>query len=143
MSLESDDAPAPTRFEPPVSGAGGPFWEASRSREFVLPWCTACSRAIWYPREVCPHCHATDVDWRPASGRGEVYAVSVQHRPANPMMADRVPYAVALIDLDEGPRMLSNVVDVDPTTVSVGDPVEVTWEPLTDGRHLPVFRPRS
>jgi hypothetical protein len=61
-------------------------------------------------------------------------------KPAMPMMADRVPYLVALISLDDGVRMMSNVVGSDPYTVAVGDRVQVDWEPLTDGRHLPVFR---
>lgn len=67
--------------------------------------------------------------------------MSVQHRPAHPDLADRVPYAVALIDLPEGVRMLSEVVGCPPEEVRVGMPVSVTWEPLSDGRHLPVFTP--
>lgn len=68
-----------------------------------------------------------------------VHAVSVQHRPAHPKLADRVPYAVALVDLAEGVRVLSNVVDREPDDVHIGLDVTVAWEPLSDGRHLPVF----
>lgn len=135
----SDDKPKPTRFEPPASEAGQPFWDASRNQRFTLPYCTECGAPHWYPREVCPSCHADTIEWREASGTGTVYAVSVQHKPANPMMADRVPYAVALVELAEGPRMMSNVVGVPADEVAVGQSVAVAWEPMTDGRHLPVF----
>jgi hypothetical protein len=81
---------------------------------------------------------------------GSVHAVSVQYRPANPTMADRVPYVVALIDLDAGPtegdrtvRVMSNVVNCDPDSVKVGDVVALVWEPLSDGRNLPVFEPAA
>lgn len=120
-----------------------PFWAATRLPRLDLPWCTSCDRAIWYPRASCPGCLGTGIEWRPASGQGTVYAVSVQHRPAHPKLADRVPYAVALIDLAEGVRMMSAVIDCPPDDVSVGMPVTVAWEPLTDGRHLPVFAPAS
>src|SRR3954452_15660346 len=113
-------ASAPKRFEPPVTEDDAAFWSATERREFVLPWCTSCGSAFWYPRPVCPRCLRPDVEWRPASGRGEVYAVSVMYRAAHPGMAARVPYAVALVDLEEGVRMLTNVVDVDATAVQVG-----------------------
>ena len=82
----------------------------------------------------------------PSRKRGTVHAVSVQHRPANPTMADRVPYAVALVDVDAGDganavRVMSNVVNCDPLAVAVGDAVTLTWEPLSDGRNLPLFEP--
>jgi uncharacterized OB-fold protein len=137
----TDDQPKPTRFEPPETEAARAFWEASREQRFVLPWCNDCGEPFWYPREVCPRCRATNVEWRDASGRGRVYAVSVQHRPGNPLMADRVPYAVALVDLDEGPRMMSNVVGCAPDDVVPDLAVEVSWEQLSDGRHLPLFQP--
>jgi uncharacterized protein len=134
-------APAPTRFEPPVTEEAEAFWSATERHELVLPWCTSCDQAFWYPRPVCPRCLRPDIEWRRASGRGEVYAVSVMHRPAYPGMADRVPYAVALVDLDEGVRLLTNVVGVDAREVQIGMEVAVTWEPMSDGRNLPVFVP--
>lgn len=131
-----------TRFEPPISDAAGPFWDATRQEQLVLPWCTACERPHWYPREVCPLCLGPTVEWRPASGQGVVYACSVMPKPALPMLADRVPYVVALVDLDEGVRMLTNVIDPEPDAVAVGQRVEAAWEPLSDGRHLLVFTRR-
>jgi uncharacterized OB-fold protein len=70
-----------------------------------------------------------------------VYAVTVEHRPQDPRLASRAPYAVALVDLDDGARMLTNIVGCDPTSVTVGMPVAIAWEPLSDGRQLPVFTP--
>ena len=128
-----------SRLDPPPSEAAGPFWEATRDRRLVLQWCRSCERPIHYPREACPGCLGTDLEFRPASGRGTVYACSVMYKPAHPGMADDVPYAVVLVDLEEGVRLLSNVVGSDPEAVAVGQAVTVSWEPLEDGRHLPVF----
>jgi uncharacterized OB-fold protein len=128
-------------MEPPETSLTRPFWDATREHRFVLQWCKRCEVPIHYPREACPRCLHADLDWRPASGRGEVYAVSVMHRAGNPLMQDRVPYAVALIDLEEGVRFMSNVVGCPPSQVKVGMPVSITWEALSDGRALPLFEP--
>ena len=129
------------RFQPPISEAAEPYWAATREQRLDLQWCRACERAIHFPREACPRCLGTDLEFRPASGLGTVYAVSVMPKPGNPGMAGRAPYAVALVDLDEGVRLLTNIVDVDPWSVAVGQRVGVAWEALADGRHLPVFAP--
>ncbi len=131
----------PRRVEPPVTDTTEPFWDATRDERLLVQWCDDCDEAIFYPREVCPSCLGTELSWRESAGAATVYAVSVQHRPGNPFMADRVPYAVALVDLDDGIRMMTNVVDCDPDTVTIGQRVEVCWEPLSDGRNLPLFRP--
>ena len=133
------DGKQATRFEPPVMEEAEAFWEASKQKQLVLPWCVDCDKPFWYPRPVCPRCLSPNVEWRPSEGKGQVYAVSVMHRPGNPMMADRVPYAVVLVDLDDGVRMMSNAVGVDAVDVRIGMPVTVTWEELTDGRNLPLF----
>jgi uncharacterized protein len=129
------------RMEPPVSFASQGFWEATKKRELVLQWCKDCDKAIHYPREACPHCLGTNLEWRPSSGRGEVHAFSVMHRPANPMMADRVPYTVAIVELEGGARMMTNIEGCPPEDVKVGMPVKVIWDELSDGRHLPIFGP--
>jgi hypothetical protein len=131
----------PRRIEPPETPLTAPFWKATRERQFVLQWCIRCEVPIHYPRELCPSCLQGELEWRPASGRGEVYAVTVMHRPANPLMADRVPYTVALVDLEEGVRFMSNIVGCPASEVRVGMPVSITWEPLSDGRALPLFEP--
>ena len=107
--------------------------------------CRGASRAtapIWYPRATCPICLVGELEWRPASGAGVVYAVGVHHLPGPGRDASDVPYTVALIDLAEGVRMMSNVVDCPPEPVTVGMDVTITWKPLSDGRHLPQFAPR-
>ena len=130
---------APDRQQPPVSPAAEPFWEATRSCTLVIQWCRSCERAIHFPREACPSCLGTDLEFRPAIGTGTVYAASQMPAPGNPGMAGRAPYVVALIDLPEGVRLMSNVVGDGALDVAVGDAVDVAWEPLADGRHLPVF----
>jgi uncharacterized OB-fold protein len=130
-------------LEPPISDAAIPFWDATRAREFVLPWCVECARPMWYPRDVCPACLGSEIEWRPASGDGEVYAVGVHSIPGPGRDRDDIPYAVVLVELAEGVRMMTNVVNVDATTVTVGMPVRITWLPLSDGRNLPQFEPRE
>jgi uncharacterized protein len=133
----------PTRMEPVTTDVSGPFWEATRERRLVLQWCDACGEPVFYPREICPGCLRTEgLTWRPALGQGEVYAVSVQYRSALALPAyQQGPYAVALVELAEGVRMMTNVVNCDPEGVRVGMAVRVTWEPLSDGRNLPLFEP--
>jgi uncharacterized OB-fold protein len=128
-------------IEPPISAHARPFWDATREQRLVLPWCRACDAPFWYPREICPRCLAEDIDWRDATGDGAVYAVSVQHRPGPGRDAADGPYAVVLVDLAEGVRMMSNVTGHAPDDVTVGMDVRVTWIPLSDGRNLPQFEP--
>jgi uncharacterized OB-fold protein len=128
-------------LEPPVSPGTEPFWDATRRHALVLPWCTACERAMWYPREVCPACLESNIEWRPAAGIGTVYATTVNHLPGPGRDASDVPYVVALIDLSEGVRMMSNVVNCAPDEVVVGMPVQITWMAMSDGRNLPQFEP--
>ncbi|HZQ84677.1 MAG TPA: OB-fold domain-containing protein [Acidimicrobiales bacterium] len=138
------------RIEPEATEVTDAFWDATREQRYLVQWCGACGTPIFYPREVCPQCLSADaLEWRESSGAGTVYAVSVQHRPANPTMVDRVPYVVALVEVDAGGgqaqtvRVMSNVVNCEPESVHVGDAVALTWEPLSDGRNLPQFEPAT
>ena len=132
-----------TRLEPPVGDESGAFWEATRQRRLLVQWCTECDRGVFYPRAFCPHCGdgGSALEWRTATGRATVYAASVEHRPAPGGFSGGEPYCVALIDLHEGVRMMTNIVGCPPDDVRSGMAVEVTWEPLSDGRQLPLFRP--
>jgi uncharacterized protein len=121
-------------FEAESSTLSGPFWEATRERRLVLPWCPTCEQAVWFPREVCPSCRGTTFEWRPARGDGQVHAVSVHHQPDSDG-----PSAVAMVQLPEGVRMMSAIVGCRLEDITVGMPVRVTWQPLSDGRHLPQF----
>ena len=129
-----------SRIEPPLDDDIKTFWDGTREQQLLIPTCRSCGNPFWYPRPTCPRCLNTDIDWRPSSGAGEVAAVSVMYRPANPLMADKVPYAVVLVDLDDGIRLMSNMVEIDASDVRVGMRVELVWEALTDGRHLWLFR---
>jgi len=129
--------------EPPESERSRPFWDATREERLVLPWCSACQAYFWYPRPVCPTCLGEDVEWRPASGAGEVHAVSVHDRPGIGRDEADGPYAVAVVELAEGVRLLSNIVGVPPGSVTVGMPVRVAWHELSDGRRLPMFTPEQ
>ncbi len=124
---------------PATSPEAEQFWEATRQRRLVLQWCAACDRPVQYPRSFCPHCQQDSLEWRESVGAGTVYAVTVEHRPE--AMGSEQPYAVALVDLDEGARFMTNVVGCEPDGVRIGMAVRVTWEALDDGRNLPLFEP--
>ena len=142
MSEDTSDAtPTMRRMQPPVTPVTEPFWEATRDSRYLVQWCVDCDEAIFYPREICPGCLGTDLEWRDASGDATVYAVTVEHRPQDKANADFAPYVVALVDLAEGVRVLTNVIGCEPDDVSVGMPVRITWEALEDGRQLPQFEP--
>ena len=143
MSPAPATGEAPARFEPPVGVESEAFWDATRERRLLVQWCTSCDRGVFYPRVFCPHCAAgpNALEWRTASGRATVYAAVVENRPeaAGAKFSSGQPYCVALVDLEEGVRMLTNVVGCPPEEVRCGMPVTVTWEPLSDGRRLPLF----
>lgn len=124
---------------PDPSTISAPYWAATARRELVMQRCDDCRRLVWFPRHMCPHCTGFALRWEQLSGHGVIYAVSVHHRPAHPAFADRVPYSVVLVDLEEGARIMSNVFGPPP---SVGDEVRVAWLALPDGRNLPTFERR-
>ena len=126
-----------------------PFWDAAREGRLLIKRCAACGRAHHYPRPFCPYCWSREVSWEQARGAGTVYTFSVVHKNDLPPFNERVPYVAAIVELDEGPRLMTNVVDCDLDDVAVGMPVEVTFRaiddngPSTDGVTIPVFRPGS
>src|SRR5687767_4093464 len=126
------------RMEPPVSDAAEPFWEASKQKQLVLQWCKPCNELIHYPREFCPSCLGFDLEFRPAAGTGEIHATSVVRVPSGTMPP---PYVVALVETAEGARMMTNIVGCEPEAAKVGMAVKIHWEPLSDGRHLPLWEP--
>ena len=112
-----------------------PFWAAAREGKFLIRACTDCGKAHWYPRAICPHCCSEKTEWREGSGRGTIYSVSVMKR------APEV-YAVAYVTLEEGPTMMTNIVDCDFDTVAIGQKVTITWRPTKDdGPPYPQFKP--
>src|SRR6516225_5451978 len=95
---------------PVPSDESKPYWEGLRQRRLLIPQCDDCKRFWFPPSLLCRHCSSPKWSWREASGRGRVYSYVVYHRVYHPGFADEVPYAVAVVTLDEGPRMISNVV---------------------------------
>lgn len=138
-------APNPTpRFDLPTPDAETqPFWDGAREHRLLMKRCAACGRAHFYPRPFCPHCWSDQVLWEEASGRGTLYTFSIVRRNDLPPWGSRVPYVAAVVDLDEGVRMLSNVVDCELDAVAIGMPLEVTYRDETDEVTIPVFRPRA
>lgn len=111
-----------------------PFWQAAEDGKFLLPRCAACGQCHWYPRAHCPLCGAADIGWCEASGRGTIFSYSV-------MRAGPAPYCLAYVALDEGPLLLSNIVDADLEALRIGQPVRVAFNRAATGRCMPVFAP--
>jgi len=116
-----------------------PHWAGIAAGELRLQRCTACDLAVFYPRAVCPHCFGAPLTWFTARGTGQVYSYTVVHR-AFGEFADQAPFTVALVDLDEGVRMMTRIVDAAPGQVEIGLPVELTVRQIA-GAGLPCFRP--
>jgi len=116
-----------------------PHWAGIAAGELRLQRCTACDLAVFYPRAVCPHFFGARLTWFTARGAGQVYSYTVVHR-AFGEFADQAPFTVALVDLDEGVRMMTRIVDAAPGQVEIGLPVELTVRQIADAE-LPCFRP--
>jgi len=136
MSDKTYDKPLPV-----IDPGSRPFWDAAREHRLSIPKCRACGKYHFYPRELCPHCHSDDLEWTDVSGKGEIYSFTIARKPAGPVYAGDVPYIIAMIALDEGPRMLTNLVVDDVETVQIGDRVAVQFEDVTDEVTLPKFAP--
>jgi len=127
--------PKPTRED-------RPFWEAARQHRFILPRCRQCGH-VWFPPYLnCQRCLSFDREWMEASGRGTVWGWIEMQQPYIPSFRDDLPYNVVLVELEEGPKMFSNVVGLPNDEIKVGMPVEVVFEGLTEQFALPKFRPR-
>ena len=126
------------RTLPPLTDLTEPYWEGCRAGELKLQRCSDCGEHQFYPRNICAHCTSRNLAWVTATGRGKIASLTVVRRAIS--KAYDAPYIVALIDLDEGVRMMSNVVDADPEQVNIGDNVTVVFENWSDELRLPVFR---
>lgn len=121
----------------PIADPGTkPYWEGLKQERILLKRCLNCGNTHFYPRELCPHCYSDDLDWVEASGNGTVYSYTVVHRPAGPAYADDVPYTVAVVELAEGPRMMSWITGG--KEVRIGAPVKATFVTVGD-TVLPMF----
>lgn len=119
-----------------------PFWEGTLAGELRLQRCLDCRHVYFYPRPFCPKCHSRSVEWFKASGRGRLHTYQIVHRAAMGFEQD-APYVLAVVELEEGPRMMTNIVGVDPKpeNLPLDMPVEVTFDRVTDKVALPKFRP--
>ena len=131
----------PLRPVPSPDDASEEFWTAATRHELVLQRCAKCRRFRFPPRPMCPNCRSLASTWERASGRGRVWSWIVAHPPVLPAFAERVPFNVAVIQLEEGVRMIGNVVECSNEDISEDMPVEVTFEDVEDGVSLPQWRP--
>jgi len=129
----------PTRA-PERTAETAPFWDACAGGRLVLPRCDRCHELVWYPRRFCPFCASTSLSWVELSGRGTIYSATVIRQGQGPYRGVG-PYCLAYVELDEGPRMLTNIVGVDPTRVEIGQRVRVQFDPAGDDDALPRFAP--
>ncbi len=127
-------------FPDPQTAEAKHFFAAAAEDRLELQRCAACGRVWFFPRPACVACGAQDWVWFKASGRGTLHSYSVVHRAPSPEFRARVPYVVALVDLEEGPRMMTNIVGAGALEVAIGDALEVTFEDRGEGRKLPQFR---
>ena len=133
-------AASPTaRPAPIVTDDNAVFWDAAREGRLVAQRCTGCRVLRHPPRPQCPHCGSLDIDVVELSGAGMLYSYAVLHHPQNP--AFEYPVLAALVDLDEGIRIVSNLTDVEPGAVRIGMRVTVHFLEVADDRKVPVFRP--
>ena len=135
--------PAVTRPVPAITPEMAPFWEAAHRHQLVAQRCIDCGAFRFPAREVCSRCLSRRAEWQRVSGRGRVFSVAVMHQANHPWFAARAPYAVVVVELEEGARILSSLVDREPGAIEIGMPVEVTFDDVSPDISLPVFRPAA
>ena len=131
---------SPLRPQPVPTAETEHYWQAARESRLDIQYCRACDRHQFYPRRFCTQCLSDEIEWVQASGHGHVYTYTVCHIAGHPAFETRVPYAIAMIELDEGVRMLAGIVDSDMERLGVGAPVQVCFERISETFALPMFR---
>ncbi len=136
-----------TAYNKPIprpQGESDVYWQKAREHELWLRRCDECGHAYFYPRDISPCCFSKNTSWMKASGKASLYTYAIVHRSPHPGYADDVPFVTAIVELEEGPHMPTNIVGIDdpaPEMLSIGMPLEVTFENITDTVTLPKFRP--
>ena len=127
----------------PITPEARPYWEGLKQQKLMLPKCGACGHVFWYPRVLCPQCHGRNITWVQSSGKGTLHAFEIAYQSFNKALKIPPPYILAMVELAEGPRMMSNLINVaaDPSVVTCDMPVEVVFSKLTDEITLPLFQP--
>ena len=133
-----------TKPVPSPQGESDFYWEKAKQRELWLRKCNSCGKAYFYPRDISPCCFSRDTSWMKASGKARLYTFGIVHRPTDPSFRDDTPYVNAIVELEEGPRMPTNIVGIEnplPENLNIGIALEVTFEDITDTIALPKFKP--
>lgn len=119
------------------------FWNSVNGGAMEIQRCDDCATFVFYPRALCPACSSRALRWTTVSGRGSIYTFTIVHKPTNAAFKTDVPYVVAIVELQEGCRMMTNIIEVqpDPSFVKIGMPVEIVYQRVTDEVALPKFRP--
>ena len=130
----------PKRFVPQPTPETKPFWEGTKNGELRLQRCDACAHVYFPPRPFCPSCAGRKVSWFRASGKGRLYSYVIHHRPVPGFTP---PYAIAVVELAEGPRMMTNIVECPqtPEALQLDMPLEVVFTPVSDQISLPLWKP--
>lgn len=118
-----------------------PYWEACRKHELMMQRCKQCGHFRFPPSVVCPKCISVEADWEKLSGKGEIYTFIIVHRTYHLAFAPDIPYNVAIVKLNEGPLLHTNIVNCNNTELYIGMPVEVVFEDVSNQISLPKFQP--
>ncbi len=118
-----------------------PFWDATKRHELVTQRCTTCNNRFMYARELCPRCFSMELEWSPCSGRARVYSFVITRQPAHPAFNEDVPYIHAMVQLEEGPRLITIITDCAIDAVKIDMPVVAAFDDVTDEITLVKFRP--
>jgi uncharacterized protein len=129
--------PAPA---PAVNPETAEFWAATSAGRLLLKRCLDCGAVIWYPRVICPECASLRTEWFQAAGRGRIYSYTVNYRGEGAYQG-QPPFVLAYVELEEGPRMMTNIVGAEPSELGVGLPVQVVFHDTGQGSALPRFEP--
>ena len=127
---------------PTIAGETKPFWDSCRQGKLLLQRCDRCNEYQFYPRGICAHCWSNDIKWVQSSGKGTVWTFTVTYQNRTPGF-DTGPYVLALVELEEGIKMFTNIVDCEPGDVKIGMPVEVTFVQANEQVTVPYFKPVS
>ncbi len=127
---------------PHIHNETKPYWDGAKRHELMIQKCKPCNRFYFYPRDFCPTCFSFDTEWVKVSGRGVVYSYTICHR-GGPGFEDDAPYNLALVELEEGVRMMSTIVECPGEDLKIGMAVEVVFDDVTDTVTLPRFKPVS
>lgn len=128
---------------PRLTTTNRPFWEAAKGHKLSVQRCRDCSIYIFFPRPFCPNCYSANLEWVEVSGRGKVYSFTIVRRPTVRGFDQDAPYVYAVVELEEGPRLVTNIVGCPVEAVRVGLPVEAVFEDVTPEVTLVKFRPSA